>query len=498
MAKDQYVIWLGGMKGALTYAQQNQTAVDRVVLMIKKLSEKGVPMKDIIVHASSGSNTEVITPDRSISGRIKKSLTQVNNYKNKGSLENYLQQKGIVLPPENFQAGTFERVKETLKVASSKMSKNGSDGLYVYVTQGKEDGHFGRNELDNSPLANNGIYAVSSWNQQDTIKLDNFKALVAPQIAENGKIKNILKDAETNVQLKELLLALSKKEKIISDAEADALFVNNMELGKYYGDLPDRRASLNELRTLFLMKPEAREKYWANKVSAIKASSEATTLFPVREEIGSLQFQELIKQFRDNDKDSKITVYNEIDNPLIDWFSRFDGSLTQPKFSNVCEYNSPLISDKSGHKTTKIFAETLFTTSSSNFKDAVLNAEKFKRTKYSKYGMEGKTTVHNFIAFLSQKYNKPEVGSTKKDTASCVSCFQPANISPEITKELTPFIKKKERDDLQAAVLGHFKLFPESEKSYMSSYLSFMDKMTEVEIKQLENLLNCFDPKWKE
>ena len=107
LAKDQYVIWLGGMKG-VTYAHQNQTAVDRVVLMIEKLRAKGVPMEDIIVHASSGSNTEVITPDSSISGMLKKSFTQVNNYKNKGSLKKYLQQKGIILLPNNFQVGTFD------------------------------------------------------------------------------------------------------------------------------------------------------------------------------------------------------------------------------------------------------------------------------------------------------------------------------------------------------------------------------------------------------
>jgi len=494
LAKDQYVIWLGGIKG-VPYAHQNQTAVDRAVLMIEKLRAKGVSTEDIIVHASSGGHTEVITPDRSISGMFKKSFTQINNYKNKGSLEKYLAKKGIKVPSENLQVGTIESVKKTLRKVSAKMNKSGSDELYLYVTQGKEDGYFGRNELDNKPNPNNGIYAVPAWNLQDALKLDNFKELVVPQIAENGKFKNILKEAETNVQLKKLLLEISNKAKITSAIEADELFLNNHVLRNYASDLPNRLDSINELRTLYTMKPEAREQHWANKVAdIIKEKSKNTTIFASPYEIDSLEFQELIMQFRANDKDSKITVYNEIDSPLIDWFLQFDGSLTQPKFSNVCEYNSPLISDKNGHKTTKIFAENLFVSHGSNFQDAVWNTEKFKRKNNSKWGMEGKTSVHHFIAFLFQKYKN----SAGADTTNCISCNQQTEISPAIAKGLASIVNKKERDDLKAGVMRHFKVVPGSEKNYLSRYLSFMDKMTEAEIKQLENLLSCFDPKWKD
>jgi len=487
LAKDQYVIWLGGMKG-VPYAHQNQAAVDRVVLTIEKLRAKGVPMEDIIVHASSGSSTEVVTPVRGITEKGK-NLFGRYNYDNKGRLDGYLKKKGIKLSSKNLRDGTFQTVKGTLDEIGPKLSNNSSDKLFFYVTQGKEDGYFASSNLDNTPTPNDGIWANPTWNPKDAHKPD--MRLVESVNKDNNIIKNILAKAENNSQLKALLSGISDKGKIKSESEAVALLLSNKELSAYLEDLPNKKNSLNELGMLFKMNPDDRAKHWNQKVADTTEIIKSANLVAPPEEIMADKFQQLIQPVK-----GQVILINELDRPLVSWSVGPDGSLVKAVFSDVCEYNSPLKSDEVGYKTTEALAEAF--DSKKSLGEVVAKTEKLKLDKRGKLGREGNTSIQNFITMLYIKYYQNSKVylplETPLDCSNCTDVAGKPAVSPAIEDLEDKISTEQERDVLKVAVAQHLKAFPLKGTDIAHKVIK---KMNKEEAKQLENLLSCFDPNWK-
>ena len=486
VARDQYVIWLGGMKGAQDDAHQNKAAVDRVAIMIKSLAEGGVPLEDIVVHVSAGPETVVTQPKRGIGGAwvgtsFDGVLIKNENHGQLGSLVDYLKKQGIVIPPVNLRKGTFKQVEQSVAQAGVNISKDKTGSLHVYVTAGKEEGYFGRSGLDESPKPNKSIFAMENMD-----KSNYNRDYVLPQIERNQQLESILGQANENEKLRALLRS---PDKIASEDKAREI-ISKMGLTALFQALPNNLDALTELRELFKMHPEARRQLMAKKIEDLQAGSKDMGRFKLRKEYGPEDFAKLIQEFRKNNQNAAVKISTDLDATMI-----------VSNFANVCEYNSPLISDADGNKVTEVFAKAL--ASGGSLKDVVAKTEAFKESsKGRKYGREGSTSIHNFLERLyDDKYFKSSgKGKTvfiTEDARNCGDCSQMGGAPLDVKKQFEPLIYDENRALLMVEVYKYLQLTPEKLKNYPDDYLTLISQMTDAELKDLENLLSCFDPDWK-